>query len=130
MSAGRRRPAYRRNRCATTGLALSWIAMGETEAAGAATQYARSGKIGIAFQEIGDGPVDLVVAFPFISHLDLLWESPAMAGFVRRLASFARVILFDRRGVGLSDPVDGAPSLDERMDDVRAVMDAAGSERA
>jgi class 3 adenylate cyclase len=114
----------------TKPLPLTWLSMQETGATAPATQYARSGKIGIAYQEIGEGSVDLVVAFPFISHLDLLWESPPMAHFIRRLASFARVILFDRRGVGLSDPVDGAPTLDERMDDVRAVMDAAGSEHA
>ncbi len=94
------------------------------------TRYARSGDIGIAYQAFGEGEMDLVLAFPFLSHLDLMWESPAMARFLRRLGSFARVIVFDRRGVGLSDPVAGAPTLEERMDDVRAVMDAAGSERA
>jgi class 3 adenylate cyclase len=94
------------------------------------TLYARSGETGIAFQVVGEGGTDLLLAFPFVSHLDLVWDSPAQAGFVRRLGSFARVILFDRRGVGLSDPVAGAPTLEERMDDVRAVMDAAGSERA
>ena len=94
------------------------------------TRYARSGEIGIAYQVTGEGDMDLVIAFPFLSHIDLLWDSPAMAHFVRRLGSFARVILFDRRGVGLSDPAGGAPTLEERMDDVRAVMDAAGSERA
>jgi class 3 adenylate cyclase len=94
------------------------------------TRYARSGDIGIAHQVVGEGEMDLVVALPFLSHLDLLWESPAIAHFIRRLGSFARVILFDRRGVGLSDPVAGAATLEERMDDVRAVMDAAGSERA
>jgi class 3 adenylate cyclase len=94
------------------------------------TRYARSGEVGIAYQVVGEGSMDLVLAFPFLSHLDLLWESPPLAHFVRRLASFARVILFDRRGVGLSDPVEGAATLEERMDDVRAVMDAAGSERA
>jgi class 3 adenylate cyclase len=94
------------------------------------TRYARSGDVGIAYQTIGEGEMDLVIAFPFVSHLDLLWESPALAHFMTRLSSFARVILFDRRGVGLSDPVDGAATLEERMDDVRAVMDAAGSERA
>ena len=93
------------------------------------TRYARSGDVSIAYQVVGDGDFDLVLAFPFISHLDLLWENPGEAHFVRRLARFARVIVFDRRGVGLSDPVD-APTLEERMDDVRAVMDAAGSERA
>ena len=94
------------------------------------TRYARSGEVSIAHQVIGEGELDLVVAFQFISHLDLFWESPPLASFLRRLASFARVILFDRRGVGLSDPIDGAPTLEERMDDLRAVMDAAGSERA
>lgn len=94
------------------------------------TRYARSGDVGIAYQVVGEGETDLVLAFPFLSHLDLLWESPLLAGFVNRLASFARVIAFDRRGVGLSDPVDKAATLEERMDDVRAVMDAAGSERA
>jgi class 3 adenylate cyclase len=94
------------------------------------TRYARSGDVGIAYQVYGEGETDLVVAFPFVSHLDLLWEKPAQARFMRRLGSFARVIPFDRRGVGLSDPVEGATTLEERMDDVRAVMDAAGSERA
>lgn len=94
------------------------------------TQYARSGDVSIAYQVVGEGDMDLVVAFPYVSHLDLLWDSPAQSHFIRRLAAFARVIAFDRRGVGLSDPVAGPATLDERMDDVRAVMDAAGSERA
>jgi class 3 adenylate cyclase len=94
------------------------------------TRYARSGDIGIAYQVYGEGEMDLVLAFPFLSHLDLMWESPALARFLRRLGSFARVLVFDRRGVGLSDPVAAPPTLEERMDDVRAVMDAAGSERA
>jgi class 3 adenylate cyclase len=94
------------------------------------TRYARSGELGIAYQVFGEGEGDLVVAFPFVSHLDLMWENPAFARFMRRLGSFARVILFDRRGVGLSDPTDGPATLEERMDDVRAGMDAADSERA
>ncbi len=94
------------------------------------TRYARSGEIGIAYQVFGEGGVDLVLAFPFLSHLDLIWENPLLSGFLRRLGSFARVIAFDRRGVGLSDPVPRPATLEERMDDVRAVMDAAGSERA
>jgi len=94
------------------------------------TRYARSGDVGIAYQEYGEGEIDLVLAFPFLSHLDLMWESAAISHFLQRLGSFARVLVFDRRGVGLSDPVAGAPTLEERMDDVRAVMDAAGSERA
>jgi class 3 adenylate cyclase len=94
------------------------------------TRYAPSGDVGIAYQVVGEGEMDLVVAFPFLSHLDLMWENPAVSHFVERLGSFARVLVFDRRGVGLSDPVAGAPTLEERMDDVRAVMDAAGSARA
>ena len=94
------------------------------------TKYALSGEISIAYQVVGEGELDLVIAFPFVSHLDLVWENPKQTHFINRLASFARVILFDRRGVGLSDPAGGAPTLEERMDDVRAVMDAAGSERA
>ena len=94
------------------------------------TEYAKSGDIAIAYQVVGEGETDLVFAFPFVSHLDLIWESPLIEHFVGRLSSFARVILFDRRGVGLSDPLPGLATLEERMDDVRAVMDAAGSERA
>lgn len=94
------------------------------------TRYARSGDIGIAYQEFGEGDLDLVVAFPFVSHLDLIWEFPAPSRFLQRLGSFARVLAFDRRGVGLSDPVTTPTTLEERMDDVRAVMDSAGSERA
>ncbi len=94
------------------------------------TRYARSGDLAIAYQVYGEGELDLVVAFPYVSNLDMLWEIPTMERFMRRLGNFARVIPFDRRGVGLSDPVDSTPTLEERMDDVRAVMDAAGSERA
>jgi class 3 adenylate cyclase len=94
------------------------------------TRYARSGEVGIAYQVFGEGEMDLVLAFPFLSHLDLMWESPPLSHFLRRLGSFARVLVFDRRGVGLSDPVARPATLEERMDDVRAVMDAAGSERA
>jgi class 3 adenylate cyclase len=94
------------------------------------TQYARSGELAIAYQVVGEGEIDVVLAFPFVSHLDLVWESQALTHFVERLSSFARVILFDRRGVGLSDPLSAPATLEERMDDLRAVMDAAGSERA
>lgn len=94
------------------------------------THYARSGDVGIAYQVFGEGEIDLVLAFPFLSHLDLMWEGPALSHFLRRLGSFARVLVFDRRGVGLSDPVERPATLEQRMDDVRAVMDAAGSERA
>src|SRR6266704_2242615 len=84
------------------------------------TCYATSGEVRIAFQVFGDGPLDL----------ELAWEEPYLARFLRRLASFARVIFFDKRGTGLSDPVSRPPGLEERMDDIRAVMDAAGSQRA
>jgi pimeloyl-ACP methyl ester carboxylesterase len=94
------------------------------------TLYARSGEVHVAYQVLGAGPIELVVVPGFTSHLEAIWEHPLMAGFYRGLASFARVVVFDKRGTGMSDPVSGAPTLEERMDDVRAVMDAAGSSRA
>jgi pimeloyl-ACP methyl ester carboxylesterase/DNA-binding CsgD family transcriptional regulator len=94
------------------------------------TSYARSGEVNIAYQAFGDGPLDLVFVPGFISHLELAWEEPYLARFLRRLAAFTRVIFFDKRGTGLSDPVSHPPGLVERMDDIRAVMDAAGSQRA
>ena len=94
------------------------------------TQYAKSGDISIAYQVTGDGPIDLVLVPGFISHVELVWEFPPARRMIERLASFSRLITFDKRGTGLSDPVLGAPTLEERMDDVRAVMDAAGSESA
>jgi pimeloyl-ACP methyl ester carboxylesterase/class 3 adenylate cyclase len=94
------------------------------------THYARSGDVNIAYQVVGDGPFDLVFVPGFISHLDLQWTDPRIARFLQKLASFSRLIMFDKRGTGLSDPVAGPAPLEDRMDDVRAVMDAAGSERA
>lgn len=96
------------------------------------TKYARSGDVHIAYQVIGDGPRDLVIAPGFVTHIEHLWEEPLAARFYERLASFARVILFDKRGTGMSDRVadHDLPTLEQRMDDVRAVMDAVGSERA
>ena len=93
------------------------------------TRYAKSGDIHIAYQVTGDGPIDLVYVPTWISHVEHLWEEPRVARFFERLASFARLILFDRRGSGLSDPAP-APALEEQMDDVLAVLDAVGSERA
>ena len=84
----------------------------------------------IAYQVVGSGPFDLVLVHGFVSHLDAAWEEPHLAQFLNRLASFSRLILFDKRGTGLSDPVAEPPTFAERMDDVRAVMDAAGSDRA
>lgn len=94
------------------------------------TRYARSGEVNIAYQVLGDGPFDLVYVPGWITHLEHGWQQPRVAYFIRRLASFARVILFDKRGTGLSDRVPDYPTLEDRMDDVRAVMDAVGSERA
>ena len=94
------------------------------------TRYAKSGEVNIAYQVFGDGSVDLVFVPGFISHIELAWEEPYLARFLRRLAAFTRVIFFDKRGTGLSDPVARPPGLTERMDDIRAVMDAAGSQTA
>ena len=94
------------------------------------TKYAKSGDINIAYQVIGDAPIDLVYVAGWVSHLDYFWEEPSYARFLRRLASFARLILLDKRGTGLSDRVAELPTIEERMDDVRAVLDGVGSERA
>ncbi|QOZ68806.1 adenylate/guanylate cyclase domain-containing protein [Bradyrhizobium arachidis] len=94
------------------------------------TRYARSGEVHIAYQVIGNGPFDLVWVPGFISHVDHVWDEPRWAGFMERLASFARLICFDKRGTGLSDRVTAIPTLEERMDDARVVMDAVGSKRA
>ncbi len=94
------------------------------------TQYAQNGEVNIAYQVHGRGPLDLVIAPGFISHLELDWMDPQAARLLDRFASFSRVIRFDKRGTGLSDPVAGVPTLEERMEDLHAVMDAAGSRRA
>ena len=94
------------------------------------TQYAKSGDINIAYQVVGEGSLDLVYVPGFVSNLELIWEEPSVAHFFERLASFSRLILFDKRGTGLSDRDVGFPTLEDRMDDVRAVMDDIGSERA
>src|ERR1700694_2568445 len=96
------------------------------------TQYARSGDANIAYQVVGDGPIDLVLTWGWLSHIEVSWEDPDIAEFLTRLAAFSRLILFDKRGTGMSDRVTESqlPPLEQRMDDVRAVMDAAGSRRA
>ncbi len=94
------------------------------------TRYARSGDVSVAYQVIGDGPVDLIFVPGFVSHVELFWDLPPVVRMFERITSFARLIIFDKRGTGLSDPVSNFPTLEERMDDVRAVMEAAGSERA
>jgi pimeloyl-ACP methyl ester carboxylesterase/class 3 adenylate cyclase len=94
------------------------------------TRYARSGSLDIAYQVVGDGPLPLVIVPPGLSIMDTAWEDDALGAFWRRLASFARLIVLDKRGSGLSDRVTGVPTLEDRMDDVRAVMDAVGIEKA
>lgn len=96
------------------------------------TQYARSGGIHIAYQVLGEGPLDLVYVPGWVSHVEQAWEEPSLAHFLDRLSSFSRLIAFDKRGTGLSDrvPDEQLPTLEERMDDLRAVMDAVGSTRA
>src|SRR5215217_2446220 len=94
------------------------------------TRYDKSGDVNIAYQVVGDGPLDLVFVPGFVSHLDLQWADPRIAHFYKKLASFSRLILFDKRGTGLSDPVAGPATLEERVDDLRAVMDDVGSDRA
>jgi pimeloyl-ACP methyl ester carboxylesterase len=93
------------------------------------TRYARNGDVDIAYQVMGDGPVDLVSIEGAVTHLEILWEQPSFRRFCERLASFTRLIRFDKRGMGLSDRTR-IGTLEERMDDARAVMDAVGSERA
>jgi pimeloyl-ACP methyl ester carboxylesterase len=94
------------------------------------TRYALSGDVNIAYQVMGDGPVDIILVPGFISHIEFRHELPGYTAFLRHLSTFARVVSFDKRGQGLSDRVSDAPSLEQRMDDVRAVMDTIGSQRA
>src|SRR3954466_11945813 len=94
------------------------------------TRYAKSGDVSIAYHVVGDGPIDVVAVLGFATHLELQWEAAPFARFCERLGSFARLIVFDKRGTGLSDPVPEVPTLEQRVDDVRAVMDAAQSEQA
>ena len=91
--------------------------------------YARSGSVNIAYQVVGSGDVDIVFVMGWVSHLEYFWNEPSFARFLTRLASMGRLILFDKRGTGLSDPVpvDQLPTLEQRLDDVRAVMEAVGS---
>src|SRR5262245_10756005 len=94
------------------------------------THYARSGDVNIAYQVLGDGPCDLVFIMGWVSHLEYFWAEPSFARFLTRLSSFSRLILIDKRGTGLSDRVTELPTLEQRMDDVRAVMDQVGSKYA
>ena len=94
------------------------------------TRYTKAGDIDIAYQVLGDGPLDLVNVHGWVSNLEVVWDQPLLARWLRRLASFSRVIILDKRGTGLSDRVAQAATLEERMDDVRAVMDAVGADQA
>ena len=94
------------------------------------TRYAKSGDVHIAYQVFGDGPTNLVLAPYFVSNIEMYWDRPEVARWLLRLASFGRVAMFDKRGTGGSDRVVELPGLDQRMDDMRAVMDAAGMEQA
>src|ERR1700675_4312222 len=94
------------------------------------TRYALSGDVNIAYQMMGTEPVDFIIVPGVVSHVEFLHELPGFTAFLRRLSTFARVVTFDKRGQGLSDRMSGAPSLEQRMDDVRAIMDAIGSQRA
>jgi pimeloyl-ACP methyl ester carboxylesterase len=94
------------------------------------TRYAKSGDVHIAYQVFGEGPLNLVFAPPFVSNIEICWEQPDWARWLLCLASYARVAMFDKRGTGMSDRVAELPGLEERMDDLRAVMDAAGMEQA
>jgi pimeloyl-ACP methyl ester carboxylesterase len=93
------------------------------------TRYAKSGELNIAYQVLGDGPLDLVFVPGLMSHIDLVWSFPATVRFFRRLASFSRLILYDKRGQGVSDPPDDVPTLEQDMEDLQAVLDAVGSEQ-
>jgi pimeloyl-ACP methyl ester carboxylesterase/class 3 adenylate cyclase len=93
-------------------------------------RYANAGGVNIAYQVVGDGPIDMVLVPGWLSNIEVFWEEPRVSRFLMRLASFVRLILFDKRGTGLSDRVTQAATLEERIDDVRAVMDAIGSQRA
>jgi class 3 adenylate cyclase len=110
-------------------LTRSGVVRDSSVAVAPTTRYAHSGDVSVAYQVVGTGPIDLVFAPGFISHVELVWELPG-AQYYERLASFSRLVLFDKRGTGLSDPVRGPATLEERTDDLLAVMDAAESDRA
>ena len=96
---------------------------------GPRTRYALNGDIHLAYSVTGEGPLDILYVPTWLQQMEALWEEPAIAAFLRRIARFGRLIMFDRRGSGMSDPLVGTPTLEEQMDDVLAVLDAAGSER-
>src|SRR3954453_10674576 len=106
------------------------MAMGDESLRASEVRFATSGDVNIAYRVIGDGPTDLVYIEGAYTNLDVLWELPAYRRYLERLGEFVRLLIFDKRGMGLSDRVPGATPLEVRMDDIRAVMDATGSQRA
>src|SRR6478752_3186966 len=132
LRASRRNEMHSSRDAVTDSLRVRALVMCEAEfvARRSSIQYAHSVGADIAYQIVGDGPRDLVFVPGWISNLELVWELREYARFLDRLASFSRLILFDKRGTGLSDRVEGDVSLEERSDDIRAVMDAAASEHA
>ncbi|WP_171211895.1 alpha/beta fold hydrolase [Ruegeria sp. HKCCA5426] len=94
------------------------------------TKFTSAGNVAVAYQVVGDGPVDLVYASGWLHNIDVVWEHPGYNRFLSKLAGRSRLILFDKRGTGMSDREVGAPTLEERTDDIRAVLDATGSEKA
>lgn len=94
------------------------------------TQYVRSGDIHLAYQVLGDGPRTILYIGGFLSHLEVMWEEPQLARFMRRLSQFSRVILFDKRGIGLSDRVGSPPSVEDTMEDILVILNAVGCEQA
>jgi pimeloyl-ACP methyl ester carboxylesterase len=94
------------------------------------TSYAKCGGLSLAYQVFGDGPIELVVAGSFASHIELYWTMPEFVAFFERLSTFCRVLLFDKAGAGLSDPVPKVRTLDDRAAEIEAVMDAVGFQRA
>ena len=118
--------------CSRSVVRVMWAEIGGpmTDLGMPETRYAHSGDINIAYQTMGHGPLDIVIVPGSISYVEFHHELPGFTAFLHRLSGFARVVTFDKRGQGLSDRVSGVPSLEERMDDVRAVMDAVGSKRA
>ena len=96
----------------------------------AETSYATCGELSLAYQVFGDGPIELVFAGPFVGHVELFWTMPEFKSFFEQLGTFCRVVIFDKAGVGLSDPVPKVRSLDHRATEIEAIMDAVGFEKA
>src|SRR5215212_9864067 len=94
------------------------------------TQYAKCGEAGIAYQMVGEGDTNIVLVPSFVSHIEFFWGHPAVKSFFDRVAAFSRLVIFDKLGTGMSDPVSGVPTIEQRAEEIEAVMDATGMERA